>query len=144
MTLLIALGTFLCSTLTLYGLLYRSQGDGGMETRLDGLRSIRPARAALPPERSEGFVVRVLKPLMMNTGNRFNRLLPTTWSQRIEAALVQGGVKLSMSQFMLMIGLSVGILPFVLLLLFASTGASLSLSDARSRASFGSFSRSKS
>ena len=124
MEILIALGTFMCVTLMAYGLLYRTPQSAELESRLGGLRSQRPQRAALP-DASAGFGQRVLRPMALNIGNRFNRMLPSTMSDRIEGAIIQAGLKISTGQFMLIVGVTMGALPLLMVVLLAAGGTSV-------------------
>lgn len=122
MELMVALGTFLTVTLTLYGLLYRATDQGSVATRLGGLHYKRPGREPLPdPEAA--FSVRVVKPLVRNVAGRVNSLLPSTISQRLESAITSAGIKMTPGQFIFLVAVTAGVIPLVLTLAVASGGS---------------------
>ena len=60
---LIALATFVTVTLTAYGLFYRQAESDPMDSRLGGLRYVRPGKQELPdPEAA--FKARVVAPMV--------------------------------------------------------------------------------
>lgn len=117
---LIALATFFAVTLGAYGLMYRQVGVSPLEARLSGLRYQR-ARVELPDPDAE-FSARVLKPMLRSINEKFNALLPSTLSERIEKSLVQGGVKIKPGQFLAIMGALIGGLPILGMIYATSLG----------------------
>mgnify|MGYP000548302560 CR=1 FL=1 len=123
MEIMIALGTFLAVTLTLYGLMYRTTDDDPMGARLGGLRYSRPGRETLP-DPDAAFKVRVVQPIIRGLTGRLNSVLPSTISERLETAITQAGLKMKVGNFILLIGITAGILPLALTGMMASSGSS--------------------
>lgn len=119
MELLVALGTFLAVSFTVYGLFYRTADGDPMDARLGGLRYSRPRREALP-ETEGSFSTRVIQPVLKSLSQRANGLLPSTITERIGGALIQGGVKMSPGHFIVIAGILMGGLP-ILFLFYAIT-----------------------
>ncbi|HNM76838.1 MAG TPA: type II secretion system F family protein [Tepidiformaceae bacterium] len=121
MPFLIAISTFVTVTLMVYGLLHRSVAGGAMDMRLGGLRYTRPAREALPdPEAA--FSQRVLRPLLGAMTAKANGVLPSNMAERLETALVQGGMKIKPGQLLLIVAFTAGILPSLMTLYMFSVG----------------------
>ena len=120
---MIALSTFVTVTLIIYGLLHRGVSDGGMESRLGGLRYARQGKEPLA-DPNAAFTERVLRPLVQGLSRRANAILPSNMSERLEATIVQAGMKLKPGQFLLICGITAGIFPILAALYMASTGAS--------------------
>lgn len=117
---LIALGTFVAVSMLVYGLLYRQATTDPMDARLGGLRYSRPGREALPdPEAA--FSVRVVQPLVRSMSRRVNGILPSSISERLEASMVQAGLKMSAGQFILIVGIAAGVLPILTVLYISAT-----------------------
>lgn len=123
MELLVAFGTFLAVTLTLYGLLYRTADEDPMGARLGGLRYARPGRETLP-DPDAAFKVRVVQPIVRGLNSRLSAVLPSTISERLEMAITQAGLKMKVGNFILLVGITAGILPIALTALMASSGQS--------------------
>jgi tight adherence protein C len=121
MPLIIGIATFFAVGLTFYGLFYRSEEVDPMDSRLGGLRYTRPKREALP-ETDGSFKVRVLLPLMKSASARANSLLPSTLTERLQAALIQAGVKISPGNFIVIVAVMVGVLPMLGAFYMFSTG----------------------
>lgn len=121
MALLVAFSTFLTVTLMAFGLMHRTAGNAGMDARLGGLRYTRPAREALP-DPDAAFSQRVIRPMVQGFSRRVNRMLPSSISERLELALVQAGMKIKPGQFIMMIGIFVGVVPAMSTLYVAYTG----------------------
>lgn len=122
MALLVSFSTFLTVTFLVFGLLHRTTGNGTMDARLGGLRYTRPAREALPdPEAA--FSQRVIRPLVLGFSRRVNTMLPSSISERLELALVQAGMKVKPGQFIMMVGIFVGVVPGMATIYTASMGA---------------------
>ncbi len=122
MEIAIALGTFFTVTLALYGLLYKPAASGAMDARLGGLRYTRGKETLPDPEAA--FTARVWRPLVDGVSRKANRVLPSSMSERLEAAVTQAGLKLSPGQIMVLVAITGGVLPLLLLGLFASGGSS--------------------
>jgi tight adherence protein C len=121
MPFLIAISTFVTVTLMVYGLLHKSVAGGAMDVRLGGLRYSRPAREALPdPEAA--FSQRVLRPMLKNLSVKANSILPSNMSERLEKAMVQGGMKLKPGQLLLIVAFTAGVLPSLMTLYMFSLG----------------------
>ena len=119
MEVLVAIATFMTVFLASYGLMYKQTSVSAMDARLGGLKYQRANKQDLPdPEAA--FNVRVIQPIVRNVTRQVNNLLPSTFSERVEGALIQGGIKMKPGQFLVVVGVLVGILP----LLFAFPGAS--------------------
>jgi tight adherence protein C len=123
MEITIALGTFFTVTLAVYGLLYRPANSGSMDARLGGLRYTRANRDSLP-DPDAAFTARVWQPLVRSITQRANKVLPSTFSERLEAALTQAGLKLSPGQVMVIIAITAGAFPLLVMLMLASGGSS--------------------
>lgn len=123
MPFLIAISTFVTVTLMLYGLLHKGVGAGAMDMRLGGLRYTRPEREALP-DPDAAFSQRVLRPMLQNMSRRANGVLPSNMSERLEKAMVQGGMKMKPGQLLLICGITTGLLPTLMTLYMASAGQS--------------------
>ena len=123
MEVMIAFGTFLAVTLMLYGILYRTTENDPMDARLGGLRYQRPGREAIP-DPDAAFKVRVVDPIMRGLSSRLNSVLPSTMSERLERAITQAGLKMKPGHFILLMGITAGVLPIVVTLLMASGGNS--------------------
>lgn len=123
MELVIAFGTFLFVTLGVYGFLYRPAGGEAMDARLGGLRYTRGGRDPLP-DPDAAFTARVWAPLVAGITRRAGGILPSSISERLEAAITQAGVKLTPGQFMLLVAVTGGALPIFLVFLFLSGGSS--------------------
>jgi tight adherence protein C len=121
MEITIALGTFFTVTLALYGLLYKPAGGDAMDARLGGLRYSRSNREAIP-DPDAAFTVRVWRPLVEGISRKANRILPSSISERLELSLTQAGIRMSPGQVMVLIAVTGGVLPLVMLGLFASSG----------------------
>jgi tight adherence protein C len=112
MEVLVALATFMTVFLASYGLLYKQTSVNAMDARLGGLKYQRANKADLPdPEAA--FSARVLRPLIKNFSRQVNSLLPSSFAERIEGALVQGGIKMKPGQFMAVVGVMIGALPLL-------------------------------
>ncbi|GAB4327041.1 MAG: type II secretion system F family protein [Dehalococcoidia bacterium] len=123
MELIVAIGTFLTVTLTVYGLLYRTTEQGTVASRLGGLHYKRPGRDPLPdPEAA--FTVRVVKPVLRSLTGRLNSLLPSTITQRLEGAISSAGIKMSPGQFIVVLAITAGVVPLVLTLAMIGSGNS--------------------
>jgi tight adherence protein C len=122
MEILVAFSTFVTVTLLVFGLLHRSTAEGGMDARLGGLRYVRAEREALP-DPDAAFTQRVLVPVMRALTRRANSVLPTNMSERIEKALVQGGMKVKPGQLLLLVAVTAGVLPTLATIYVASAGA---------------------
>jgi tight adherence protein C len=121
MELMIALGTFVAVTLGAYGLMYKQVSESPMDARLGGLRYQRANKQDVPdPEAA--FSERVIRPLVRGMNQRLNALLPSTLSERVEKALIQGGVKIKPGQFLLVVGIMMGVLPILAVIYSASMG----------------------
>jgi len=123
MPFIIAVSTFVTVTLIVYGLLHRTAGGGGvMDSRLGGLRYSRPTKEALPdPDAS--FRLRVILPMMKTLSTKANGILPSNMSERLEKAMVQGGMKMKPGQFLLICAFTAGVLPILATIYMASMGA---------------------
>ena len=121
---LIAISTFVTVTLMVYGLLHRTAGGGVMDTRLGGLRYSRPNREALP-DPDAAFSQRVLRPMIQNLSRRANGVLPSNMSERLEKTMMQAGMKMKPGQFLLICGVTGGVLPILLTTYMATTGGTL-------------------
>jgi tight adherence protein C len=120
---LIALATFTTVSLMVYGLFYKTAEADPMDARLGGLRYQRPGKADLPdPEAA--FSSRVLQPIMRSLSTRANGILPSTMSTKLEAAIVQAGLKIKPGQFILVVAIAMGVLPLLAVLYMASLGQS--------------------
>jgi tight adherence protein C len=123
MEIAIALGTFFTVTLALYGFLYKPAGGDAMDARLGGLRYSRPSKEAIPdPEAA--FTVRVWRPLVQGITRKANRILPSSISERLELTITQAGLSMSPGQVMVLVAVTGGVLPLLMLALFASNGSS--------------------
>ena len=122
---LIALGTFITVTMVVYGLAYRPSSSG-MDARLGGLRYSRPTRDALP-DPDAAFSARVLAPLIGTLTRRTNSILPSSVSERLELAITQAGLRVKPGQFILAVGLLMGIFPLFVLAMFAGSGPKMAL-----------------
>lgn len=123
MEVMIALGTFLTVTLLIYGLGYRRADTGSMDARLGGLRYTRPNRESLhDPEAT--FGARVWTPLLTGAVRRANSILPSTMAERMEGSITRAGLKMSPGQFIVLVAVTGGVLPLLLLALFAMGGSS--------------------
>ncbi len=121
MELLVAIATFMAVFLASYGLMYKQAGVNVMDARLGGLKYQRASKQELPdPEAA--FRVRVVQPLVRSVTRKVNGLLPSSFSERIEFALLQGGVKMKPGQFMVVVGIMMGIFPILGILFAASSG----------------------
>ncbi|GMV86208.1 MAG: hypothetical protein AMXMBFR80_20630 [Dehalococcoidia bacterium] len=121
MEFLVAFSTFVTVTLMAYGLMHKTSGDGAMDMRLGGLRYTRPNREALPdPEAA--FSQRVIRPLLQGLSRRANGVLPSTIEERLEKALTQAGMKIKPGQFLMIVGIAVGVLPILAVMYVAATG----------------------
>jgi tight adherence protein C len=118
----IALGTFFTVTLAIYGLLYKPASGGAMDARLGGLRYSRTKDTLPDPEAA--FTTRVWRPMVANLSKRANRVLPSSISERLEVAVTQAGLKLSPGQVMVVVAITAGVLPLLLLGMMASSGSS--------------------
>ena len=115
MELFITLGTFIAVSLLTYGMLYRTSGNDALDSRLGGLRYTRAGKDSLPdPEAA--FTQRVIRPLIQGAASKIASLLPSTMAERVEGALVQGGVKMKPGQFIALCGVLMGVLPIVAVL----------------------------
>lgn len=122
MAILIAMGTFLTVFLTVYGLALRGEAAGPMDSRLGGLRYSRPKREAVA-EQDPAFKARVLAPLMQSLTARVNRILPASITDRLQMALVQGGLKIRAGQFIVIVGILAGAVPMLVALYLLLVGA---------------------
>lgn len=121
MPFLIAISTFVTVTLMVYGLFHKSVAGGAMDVRLGGLRYSRPAKEALPdPEAA--FSQRVLRPMLRTLSAKANGVLPSNMSERLEKALVQGGMKIKPGQLLLIVAFTTGVLPSLMTLYMYSVG----------------------
>jgi tight adherence protein C len=126
MPFLIAISTFVTVTLMMYGLLHRTTGNGAMDMRLGGLRYTRPTREALP-DPDAAFTQRVLLPLLHGLSRRANGVLPSNMSERLEKAMTQAGMKMKPGQFLLICGITAGVLPILATVYVASMGSSFKM-----------------
>ncbi len=122
----IAISTFVAVTLMVYGLFHRTVSNGAMDMRLGGLRYARPTRDALP-DPDAAFSQRVLKPILLGLARRANGVLPSNMSERLEKSMVQAGLKMKPGQFLLICGITTGIVPILATLYMASSGASFKM-----------------
>jgi tight adherence protein C len=122
MEIIIALSTMIAVTLAAYGILYRPIADDAMGTRLEGLRYQRAGREALP-DPNAAFGARVLRPLLGAISARTNSILPSTVSEKVEMALIQSGMKMSVGQFAMICAVTAGILPMLVLAFLLATGS---------------------
>ena len=121
MEVLVAIATFMTVFLASYGLMYKQTSVNAMDARLGGLKYQRANKQEIPdPEAA--FRVRVVKPLVRALNSQMNSLLPSSFSERIEFALVQGGVKMKPGQFMVIVGVLMGVFPILAVLLAAGNG----------------------
>lgn len=120
MELLIAFSTFVTVTLVVFGL-FHQPASGAMDARLGGLRYTRPAREALP-DPDAAFMARVVQPMVRSMVRRITRMLPSSMSERLEGAIAQAGLKIKPGQFILIVGILVGVLPIAATLFMASSG----------------------
>ena len=107
---IIAFSTFVTVTLMCYGLLHRTVGGGTMDVRLGGLRYSRPNREAIP-DPDAAFSQRVLRPIFLGLSKRAQGILPSTMSERLEKAMIQGGMKMKPGQLLLICAFTAGVLP---------------------------------
>ncbi|MEO6398586.1 MAG: type II secretion system F family protein [Tepidiformaceae bacterium] len=121
MELLVAFSTFVTVTLVVFGFLHQP-ASGAMDTRLGGLRYTRPTREALP-DPDAAFMARVIAPITRSVVRRVARMLPSSMSDRLEGSIAQAGLKFKPGQFILVVGIIVGVLPMAATLYMASTGA---------------------
>jgi tight adherence protein C len=117
----IALVTFASVTLLVYGLMYRPAAGGGMAARLGGLRYQRPGREALP-DPDAAFSARVIQPIMRNLSRRANSVLPGTISERLQTAITRAGLSLTSGQLILIVSITAGAVPLLMLLFMLGTG----------------------
>ena len=121
---MIAFGTFVAVTCMVYGLLFKTDElDESIVGRLGNLRSMRPNRAALP-DLEAPFAQRVLAPLFTSLIGRITGMLPSTMVIRLEGALQRAGIQMSVGRFIVLVGISAGVVPLLGLLFMASNGAS--------------------
>lgn len=121
MEVFITFGTFIAVSLMTYGLLYRTSGNDALDTRLGGLRYTRAGKDSLPdPEAA--FTQRVLRPIIQGATAKIASLLPSTMAERVEGALVQGGVKMKPGQFIALCGVLMGVLPIIAVLYATAMG----------------------
>ncbi len=126
MEFLVAFSTFVTVTLMAYGLMHKTPADGAMDLRLGGLRYTRPNREALPdPEAA--FSQRVIRPLLQGLSRRANGVLPSTIEERLERALTQAGMKVKPGQFLIGVGIAVGVLPMLAVLYVAAVGGDVKM-----------------
>ena len=123
---IVAISTFITVTLMIYGLLHRAADGGGMDVRLGGLRYARPAKDALP-DPDAAFTQRVIRPIMQGLSRRANGILPSSVSERLEKTMVQAGMKMKPGQFLLICGVTAGVLPILATLYMASMGQSFKM-----------------
>jgi tight adherence protein C len=123
MELFISLGVAFAVSLTVYGLLYKSASDSPMDVRLGGLRYSRPGKDAIP-DPDAAFKARVLDPIVRSMARRVTGLLPSTLSERLERAITQAGLRITTGQFLVLCAFTVGIMPLLMLAMFASSGSS--------------------
>jgi tight adherence protein C len=121
MEVVISLSTMITVMLLTYGLLYRTSGEDTLGVRLGGLKYERPSREALPDPQA-AFKARVMGPLAQALASRTSSILPSNLSDKIERALVQAGLKMSVGQFAMICAVTAGVIPMVLLLLMLSVG----------------------
>jgi tight adherence protein C len=119
MPFLIAISTFVTVTLMAYGLMHRSAGNGSMDVRLGGLRYSRPNKEALP-DPDAAFSQRVLRPMLRSLSRKANGILPSNMSERLEKTMVQAGMKMKPGQFLLICGITAGLLPTLFTLYVAA------------------------
>jgi tight adherence protein C len=123
MEIMIALGTFVSVTLLVYGLGYRGANTGSLDARLGGLRYSRGNRESLhDPEAA--FTARVWTPLVSGAVRRANSILPSSFAERMEGAITRAGLKMSAGQFIVLTAVTGGVVPLLLLALFAMGGSS--------------------
>ncbi len=129
MEFVISFATMLAVMFLTYGFLYRTAADDSMEARLGGLQYKRPQREALPdPEAA--FKSRVLRPFVEWVTKRASGILPSTQSDKLEAALTRSGLKLTVGNFAIIyavVGVGVPMLVFMLLLSAGVSGRNLLL-----------------
>ena len=123
---IVAISTFITVTLMIYGLLHRAADGGGMDVRLGGLHYARPAKDALP-DPDAAFTQRVIRPIMQGLSRRANGVLPSSVSERLEKTMVQAGMKMKPGQFLLICGVTAGVLPILATLYMASMGQSFKM-----------------
>jgi tight adherence protein C len=121
MEFMISFATMIAVMLLAYGLLYRPVGDDALDARLGGLKYQRPGREALP-DPSAAFGARVMRPFVQAVSARTRAILPSTVSERIETALMQAGLKISVGQFALICAVTAGIIPLAVLGMLLSAG----------------------
>ena len=124
MPILVAVGTFITVSLMVYGLLYRGRGNDILNIRLGDLRYSREKREELP-DPDAAFSVRVLRPLILAISGRANGILPSTITQRLEASITQAGLRIPAGQMIIIVAVLMGVLPILLVLMMASSGADL-------------------
>jgi tight adherence protein C len=118
---IVALGTFFTVSCVFYGLFYRTAQDGAVGARLGGLRYSKPGRDALP-EADAAFKVRIIEPMLRTLTRRANGVLPAGINERLEKSITLAGLSISSGQFILICGITAGLIPLLLLVLFASSG----------------------
>lgn len=123
MELLIAFATFTAVTLTIYGLFYRSAAADPMDSRLGGLRYVRPGHEPLP-DPDAAFSARVLRPVLRTFARKANGVLPSNLSDRLDDALTHAGVRITPGQFILILAITLGVMPLAMAGYMASIGAS--------------------
>ncbi|MCC6387322.1 MAG: type II secretion system F family protein [Dehalococcoidia bacterium] len=118
---LIALATFVTVTLTAYGLFYRQAENDPMDSRLGGLRYVRPGKQEVPdPEAA--FKARVVAPMVKALSAKANGVLPSTMSERLESAMKQAGLNMKTGQLILIVGITAGLVPLLAVLYMAAIG----------------------
>jgi tight adherence protein C len=118
---IISFTTMIAVMLLAYGALYRQAAEDSLDVRLGGLKYQRPGREALP-DPSAAFGARVLRPLVGAVSARTSAILPSTVSEKVETALLQGGLKMSVGQFAIICAVTAGIIPMVALAFLLSSG----------------------
>ena len=123
MPIIIAMGTFFAVFLLVYGFALRGETNAPMDSRLGGLRYTRPKREAARAE-DAAFKARVLAPLMQTLTARVNSLLPSSMTDRLQAAITQAGLKIQAGKFIVIVGILSGVVPIVLAFYFMTMGSS--------------------
>ncbi len=121
MPIVIAISTFLTITLLMYGLLSPRAAGPTLEARLGGLKYQRPRHDPLP-DPDAAFSARVLRPLFIGSTKRIQGLLPSAIESRLQDSIIQSGLKLAPGHFILIVGVTAGLLPIVMVALLAVGG----------------------
>jgi tight adherence protein C len=123
MTYMISIATFFTITLLIYGLLQQRRSEPALEERLGGLRHQRPARDPLP-DPDAAFGARVIRPMVTGMARKVNSMLPASIEERLADSIIQAGLKIKPGQFILIVGVTAGLLPLLMVALMAAGGYS--------------------